>query len=448
MWSSLSRLRIPRLFRPAPGAAARLTARTLAWAIALGLAGGAAGAAARLFFRGMQWIATGNASPSPPVAAAPLAPWHRAIVPLCGGLLAWGVQRLAKRVNPHAPPATDYTEAVQEGDGTIPMIPALWRTLSAACSIGTGATIGREGAMIQFAAAFASRTGQVLHSGDFPLTRQVACGVAAGVAVAYQAPLAAIFFAAEIVLLGTAWPELALLAISAYSGLSISRLVLTGGPLFAAPEHLRLLALHWWWAFPLAALLGGIGPAYQWLIRSMAFAKRWPVALIWSGAAVGLLSVLSASVWGNGDVALAHLVQTAPAHELPLSSAATIFLLRTVALVLCVGTGVIGGVFTPTLFTGATLGFVLAHTAPGHSASPDQVLLLVLIGMGSLIAAVTHAPLMSSFMAVEITGRWEAFPLLLVCNFLASTVAAWISPATLYGIATEQPAKHAPPQTR
>ena len=432
------RLRLPRLLRPAPGPRARLSVANLAWAAALGIAGGVTGAAARVAFEALQWWITGTGG-SPANAAASLVPWRRLLVPVFGALLALAVNLLVKRWFPGQPHPVDYVEAVQEGGGDIPLAATTWRTVAAACSIATGAAIGREGAMIQFAAAAVARVGRFFRFDSFPLPRQVACGVAAGVATAYQAPLAGIFFAAEIVLLGAELPELALLAISSYTGWQASHLLLRSGTLFAAPEHLHLLRLPWWWALLLACALGVAGPGYQWLIGSMRAARRWPVALVWGGVAVGLLSVLRPTVWGNGDVALTHLVRSMPGAEPALAGAMLILLLRSIATPLCVGVGTVGGVFTPTLFTGATLGFLLAHAAPGTPA-----LLFVLVGMGGLIAAVTHAPLMSSFMTVELTGRWEVLPLLLVCNFLASGVAERLSSRTLYGIATEEPQSSLP----
>jgi H+/Cl- antiporter ClcA len=213
--------------------------------------------------------------------------------------------------------------------------------------------------MIQFAAATCSwfTRGTILPleriTRGFPLYRQVACGAAAAVAAVYQAPVAGVFFASEIVL-GNAEPaEYPLLLVAALAGWLVSGLVLERGPLFAAPAA-RVIAL--------------------------------------------------------------------------------VLILRLSATVLCVGVGTIGGVFTPTLFAGAAAGLLFAHAV--HAADP---LLFILIGLGALLSAVTHAPIMAGFMTVELTGKWELLPATLLCNLIAWQIASRLAPGSLYGIATTTP---------
>ena len=98
------------------------------------------------------------------------------------------------------------------------------------------------------------------------------------------------------------------------------------------------------------------------------------------------------------------------------------------------GTGTVGGVFTPTLFLGAAFGALAAHFAQA-----GQPFLLTLIGLSVFLAAVTHSPWMAGFMSVELTGQWHILPLVLVLNFFAVAVARRISPRSLYGIATPDP---------
>jgi len=89
----------------------------------------------------------------------------------------------------------DVVEAVRFGDGEIPFASTLWRTLSSAFSVATGAAIGREGSMIQFAAAAASWVGRRSGVRRASLGRQVSYGAAAAIAAAYSAPIAGMFFA-------------------------------------------------------------------------------------------------------------------------------------------------------------------------------------------------------------------------------------------------------------
>jgi CIC family chloride channel protein len=265
---------------------------------------------------------------------------------------------------------------------------------------------------------------------SLPLTTQVACGAAAAVATAYQAPFAGMFFAAEIVLGNFSFAEAPLLLISAFVGSLTGRYLLGGGPLFAVHAHLHAGAPHLLLALLFAIIIGALGPAYYHLVRSLRPAANLPLPLLWSGIFVGLLSLKSTEVWGNGDAALLDIMH-APQALWPLLA---VLILRLCATTFCVGTGVVGGVFTPTLFAGSAIGLLIAHFV--HVSDP---LVLAIVGMGCLLAAVTHAPLMATLMTVELTGQWMLLPLILLCNAVAWGVARSISPHALYALATPEP---------
>jgi CIC family chloride channel protein len=186
------------------------------------------------------------------------------------------------------------------------------------------------------------------------------------------------------------------------------------------------------WVLPLALVLGAVGPAYQKLLHLSGAAKRLPFALLWSGLAVGILGLIEPKVWGNGDAALLAVLQ----NKTMLLGIFSIFIFRLVATTFCVGTGTVGGVFTPTLFAGAALGLAIGYLL--HNPQPS---ILALCGMGFLMAAVTHASLMAALMAVELTGQWHLLAIILPCNLLASFIARTISRESLYAIASPEPAQ-------
>jgi CIC family chloride channel protein len=92
-------------------------------------------------------------------------------------------------------------------------------------------------------------------------------------------------------------------------------------------------------------------------------------------------------------------------------------------------------VFTPTVFAGGAIGYLAAHLL--HVPNPA---LFTILSLGCLLASVTHAPLMASFMTVELTGQWSLLPYLLLGSVIAWAVARRISPHSLYAIATPVPA--------
>ncbi len=396
------------------------------WAIVLGLVSGLACVGVRLGFRVLQWVFVQRTTLLPE-AAAGLSPVHRALVPVLGAVLAMAVIAAARRWS-RSKPFTDYVEAVRFENGDIPFGSTLWRTVSSAFSVATGAAIGREGSMIQFAAGVTSWVARISGVKAATLSRQVAYGAAAAVAAAYQAPVAGVFFALEIILGEWVWAEMPNLLLAATAGWLVSHFLLGGSPLFAVAKTFSTQGLLW--TLPLAAILGALSPGYNWLLRSLNRSRRLPLPLLWSGAVVGLLSVFHPAVWGNGDVALTRTLASAPV----VSTITTVLLFRLVATVACVGTGTVGGVFTPTLFAGAALGLLA-----GHLLHAPQLTLMAMVGLSTLLAGVTHAPWMASFMAVELTGQWHLLPLFVVLNLLASHVARGISPRSQYGIATPVP---------
>ena len=169
-------------------------------AIVLGVVSGLAASLLRLLFRGLAWCFTHN-NISPAVAAASLPPVRRFLTPILGALFAILVlvlrRKNARRLGREPRHYVEYVEAVRREHGHIPLVPNLWRTASAAFSVATGAAIGREGSMIQFAAAVTSwfqerlRKLRLAHLLPHPALA-VACGVAGGVTTAYMAPVAGV----------------------------------------------------------------------------------------------------------------------------------------------------------------------------------------------------------------------------------------------------------------
>jgi chloride channel protein, CIC family len=404
----------------------------LLWALALGLASSLACVIVRLFFRLLQWLITGH-SGLLAQAAESLPPWYRVITPAFGALAAmaviWAARRFAKLGN-----FEEYVEAVRLNNGHIAFLPTLWRTISSAFSVATGAAIGREGSMIQFATAATSWLGERAALSRIPLFTQVACGAAAAVATVYHAPIAGVFFAAEIVMGRIIVRTIPLLLVSALTGGVTGAWLLGNGPLFAihmlpginvGTERSTVFAAL------LPILMGLLGPVYYWLIHSLRNTSRLPLPLLWGGLLVGLLSLRSTLVWGNGDAALLQIAHSSPAVWTMFS----ILVLRLCATTLCVGTGTVGGVLTPTVFAGGAIGYLAAHLL--HMPSPA---FFTILSMGCLLAAVTHAPLMASFMAVELTGQWSLLPYILLGSVIAWAIARTISPHSLYAIATPEPA--------
>lgn len=396
----------------------------------------------RIVLRALEFLLTGHSGLLADDAAhLPL--WRRALTPVAGALLATLVVHWSKRFIP-GKEAADYVEAVRFENGLFHFPATVWRAVASSLSLASGAAVGREGSMIQFAASCVSRLGQRFKPGTLSLPILVSWGVAAAVAAVYNAPVAGIFFALEIVMgldvfSWDAVRELPGLAISATAGTFISRALMDPNPLFLAARGMRFDWIDFLPVLATALLIGLSGPLYFYIIKGPKFFSRLPWPMLWSGAIVGLLSCSQPDTWGNGDSGVLS-VMTGRAS---LETIALILLARSVATSACVASGVVGGVFTPTVFTGSVLGLFCGHAFHCFLPQASPEIGYAVLGIGCLLAAVTHAPWMAAFMAVELTGQTEWLWIILPACLLSLQVAKVFSGQSLYAVATPDPRRPA-----
>src|SRR5580704_1348967 len=173
----------------------------LVWAALIGFLGALSSEVFRRATDVLHYLATGsNSEIISSFARLPF--WQRVAVPTIGGLLAgvtlWLGNRLTSRLRQKS--TTDYMEAIVVGSGAISVPASLVKSLSALFSISTGASIGREGPLVQISSLVASLIAKFRGLPIAQRRQLVACGAAAGIASAYNAPIAGSFFVAEIIL--------------------------------------------------------------------------------------------------------------------------------------------------------------------------------------------------------------------------------------------------------
>ena len=165
---------------------------------AVGVIGGVTNLMFYAFLEVVMWITLHGSGDVVEIASV-MSWWGRLMTPAVGGLAAglvlfWGLRLAGKQG------ASNILEVVVSGNGRLPVRTAMVKALSSLVSIGTGASIGREGSITQVAATFASRFGQLFKWPPYRLRLMIACGAASGMAAAYNAPVAGSIFAAHIVL--------------------------------------------------------------------------------------------------------------------------------------------------------------------------------------------------------------------------------------------------------
>ena len=181
-----------------------------------------------------------------------------------------------------------------------------------------------------------------------------------------------------------------------------------------------------------ASLLHGLEISRQAFTR---LALPLPVAFALGGLVVGLLSLWRPEVWGNGYSSIEHQLITPD----PWQGVALVLALKLLAIGATTGSGAPGGVFTPTLFVGATAGTLAATVL--HVMGFTQVVepVYVLVGMATLLAATTQAPVMAALMVFEMTGQYSLLPALLPACVVATLVSQRLHASSVYGLSSATP---------
>ena len=406
------------------------------WAALAGVLAAAATTGFRWLMRGVEWLATGHGGGLVEAARA-LTPWHRAAVCALGGLLAGlvlaGGRRWARR-GPASDIHLDYIDAARHGRVDLNDRMTLVRSASALLSVGTGASIGREGPMVQLSAWLAASLARWVPLQAHERTTLLVAGIAAGIGSAYHAPVAGVVFVLELALGFIVPHAIAPVLIAAATSSSLIYWLVEPQPLYtmaAVPQLPTSLGV----ALLGGVAFGGLGLALLVLLEKARalFARiaspTWRLAL--GGVLVGLLSALVPEVWGNGYSVVSDVLQGDSAwHWLAL-----VLVVKVVATAISSGSGAIGGVFTPSLFVGAAAGSVFAQAAvlvlPLAWVGDPRV--LAVIGMAAVLAAVTHAPLMAIVMVLEMTNQFQlTVPAMLACG-VAYAISTQFGGRPLYG---------------
>jgi H+/Cl- antiporter ClcA/predicted transcriptional regulator len=499
--------------------------------------------------------------PGDPVEVAEMiVGWERLVIPTLGGLAAglvlhWGLRLVGKQGS------TNLMEVIVAGDGRLPLRTAVVKSISSLLSIGTGASIGREGAITQLSATLASKWGQLAHWHPYRLRLLVGCGAASGIASAYNAPIAGAVFASLVVLGNFSMNLFAPLVFASVVATMVSRSFFGISPWYTVPSFDFTSITQLPWFLYLGLLTGAMGAAFLKLLRTseQLFQKvkgAIYIRLTLGGLIVGIIAVQFPQVWGNGytitnrilhgeygssifsmndlgdpEAFLARLKhasssdpvsdylskQLSPAtrsllaeenesssralqaviadlnriirsgpfyeperfanvkistetmklleqdpqgsdlvrlnrmllldvypHELavnPQTSKAAagllflsgLFLAKLIATLATVGSGAVGGVFTPTLFLGAGLGatFGLALQELG-GAEGLPIAAFAVTGMGSMLAATTRSPLLAMIMVFEISLDYSLMPPLMLACVVSILVSRRFHPESIY----------------
>lgn len=360
--------------------------------------------------------------------------WFVVLVPAIGGLI-YGplVHRFAREARGHGVPEVMY--AIQRKGGRIAGKVAFVKAVASAVTIGSGGSVGREGPIVQIGSALSSTLGRVTGMPGSPLPLLVACGAAGGIAATFNAPIAGVFFALELLLGSFAVGSFAAVVLASVTASIIARSILGNEAFLVLPEftvhHLGEYALFA--ALGLAAGAVGIGfsKVLYWFEDAADRIWRGPEWLrpAAGGLLLGVLVLVLPQMYGVGYPVLEGAVM----GDYVVPFLLLLLVAKVVATSLTIAIGGSGGVFAPSLFLGAMLGAAIGQAAdalvPGVGLSPGAY---AIVGMAAVFAGSSRAPITAVLILFELTGEYSVILPLMLAVVVATVTSSRLSRDTIY----------------
>ncbi len=421
------------------GGAQQPYGRVIALALVVGCGAGLGAIVFRWLIQTFTQLLSGHADYSAAGHAAHpwlpwLGPWFVVLAPVVGGLL-YGplVQRFAKEARGHGVPEVMY--AVAHRGGRIAPQVAVVKALASALCMGSGGSVGREGPIVQIGSALGSTVGGVLRMPEDRRRLLVACGAAGGIAATFNAPLAGVFFAMELILRDFAVESFGAVVLSSVTASVIGRAALGDEAFLTLPAfHVAHPAQYALFAL-LGVVAGTVGVLFTRVLYVIEDACDWAWrGPEWLRPAVGglllggLLLVLP-QMYGVGYPVLENAIEGRYAVGLLL----LLLVGKVVATSLTIGIGGSGGVFAPSLFlgamTGTAFGITAQHLLPGSTGAVGAY---GLVGMGATFAGSARAPITAVIVLFELTGEYSIILPMMLAIVLATLTSRLLSHDTIY----------------
>lgn len=404
--------RLPQIIRDwiAPNLRMHFDSRQpLVWVVAL--IAGAIVAIAAIIFRELinlvQYLWTGTFSEymTPVIQAAP---WYTVYIgPVIGGLaVGYCLERLlvTKRTNGVA----DVIEAKTLGTTKLDPAQGVLSAGVTALSLGAGASAGREGPVVHLGAVLSNALSNRLNLPVWGARTLLGCGVGAAVSASFNAPIAGVLFAHEVILGHYAMRAFVPIVIASVAATIISRLWFGDVVAFAIPDY----QITSFWEFPAFALLGivcaAVAVLFQFALIGADYVARNISIPLWlrpaiGGFAIGTIALIYPQVLGVGYEATDQALKS----QLPLTLLLGLLVAKTVATAITLASRFGGGIFSPSLYLGAmaggAFGIIAASVFPDMASSEG---LYAILGMGGVAAAVLGAPISTTVMVFELTGGY------------------------------------------
>jgi CIC family chloride channel protein len=368
----------------------------------------AVGAMGGLAASGFRWLASGFqavyfAHYGSMIEAAEHLPWYMRIVAPAGGAFLAGlvVQYLLRGARGEG--ISEIMETVLLKRRNLTVRSAILKPLAALLLMGSGGSVGREGPILSLGGALGTWMAHLLRLTPARRNILIGCGVAAGMAAVYNAPLGASLFVMEIVIGNFAMDVFGPLVAASVTAALVGRALTEPGPIYSIPPFSPASVREYFILGLLGIPCALAGIFFTTIVervgKILGKVTLHPIVKVTlGGAAVGILGIWLPQVWGNGYESVAQVLN----GKFALGWLAAIFAGKMLATSVSIGSGGMGGVMTPTLLVGASfggaIGSMIHQLAPTFTSEPGAY---ALVGMAGVLAATTHAPIMATFLVFE-----------------------------------------------
>lgn len=375
----------------------------------------------------------------------PLSPWGAGIilVPVVGSIgVIYLVEHYAPEAKGHGVP--EVMDAIHHESGVIRPIVVAVKALASALTIGSGGSVGREGPIVQIGAAAGSSLGQAFRLTTSDLALLISAGAAAGIAATFNAPLGGLLFSIELLLVTTSPRALATVVAGIVTSVAVARLLIGSAFAFSVDGLAQVapIAIGWADAAGLIVLGVALGIASAGFILGLYRFEdradgtignpylRHMLGMLALGIGIYGMSLWlgSYSIQGLGYASITDVLDQSQTSVWVLLA---LFAAKWLATTLTLGTGGSGGIFSPSMMLGATLGGAVGH---GLAAAglPVEPLIFVLAGMAGMVAATTGATVTAVVMLTELSGDFGAAVPLLIVAAVAVATRHMLSRQTIY----------------
>ena len=351
-----------------------------------------------------------------------------------GALGAPLIVYLASEARGHGVPEVMMAIAVQ--GGRIRPRVVVVKAIASALTIGSGGSAGREGPIVQIGSALGSTLGQWLAFSEERIKVLVAAGAAGGIAATFNAPIAGVIFALEVILGEFGVSYFGIVVIASVSASIVSRAFLDASPAFHVPAY----GLNSIWEIPLYVVVGFIS-AFLAVFFIKILYKAEDVFESWHFPEVakpvvgmlltGVVALFYPQVLGPG----LHFIGEAIAENMNLSIGllAPLAIAKLVATSMTLGAGNSGGVFAPSLFAGAALGgtagIIFHQLFPQLLINPGAY---ALVGMAATFAGAARAPITAILIVFEMSNDYRLILPLMLATVISTFIAQHIHPESIY----------------